>query len=590
MTPSGQAFGPDFEDALGKPVVEVLPHLADFYAKILADAFMGRASSFRDFPFDLRRKGERKKAWFDLDFTPIVDARGSVQGILVACPETTVRVEALLDARTSHERLDLALEAGGLVGTWEVDFRTDTVRADERFARLHGVDPKCAKAGVDKKLLVAGIHAEDRDRVMAAFDQAKISGTYRCEHRVVGFDGTRWIVASGHVRHGPDMAPTSFAGTAIDVTEQVETAAALAESERLFRTYAETLPQIVYSWKADGSHSYVNHRWHEFIGLENGDPGGWEEWASFVHPDDKASILRDFQTALASGGKYENLARHRHHSGEYRWLHGVALPIHDNEGRITSWIGTLTDVHDAKLLETERELVSRELDHRIRNFFALAQGLVNLTARESPGAEDFAMRLSGRLAALHEAHDLVRPRNEGGRLRQSQSLHGLISRILLPYGATDPEARLRFAGDDLILDPGQATAFALVFHELATNAAKYGALSNPEERLQITTTQLAQSFQIIWRETGSIAPPPQISGGGFGSRLMTLVVERQLSGHFNRTLHADCRSPRSSLKNRTSTPVADLCARTTAAGCDPVHLPDRPCASHYGHTTAALDV
>jgi PAS domain-containing protein len=268
------AFGPDFEDALGKPVVEVLPHLADFYAKILADAFMGRASSFRDFPFDLRRKGERKKAWFDLDFTPIVDARGSVQGVLVACPETTVRVEALLDARTSHERLDLALEAGGLVGTWEVDFRTDTVRADERFARLHGVDPKCAKAGVDRKLLVAGIHAEDRDRVMAAFDQAKISGTYRCEHRVVGFDGTRWIVASGHVRHGPDMAPTSFAGTAIDVTEQVETAAALAESERRFRTYAETLPQIVYSWKADGSHSYVNHRWHEFIGLENGDPGG----------------------------------------------------------------------------------------------------------------------------------------------------------------------------------------------------------------------------------------------------------------------------------------------------------------------------
>ncbi len=148
-------FGPASDGLLGRPIADAMPDVAGFYRQMLARTFEGRSSSFRDLPLTLFRKGGQERAWFDLDFTPIIGARGQVHGAIVVSIETTERVQALIDLQASRERLDVALNASGIVGAWEANFTTETVRSDERYARLHGVDPELARTGADKDLFIA---------------------------------------------------------------------------------------------------------------------------------------------------------------------------------------------------------------------------------------------------------------------------------------------------------------------------------------------------------------------------------------------------------------------------------------------------
>ncbi len=530
-------FGPDYDHGLGKPLADVLIHSAVFAQDMLQRALHGQSSHFSDIPLPINDAGSPRQGWFDLDFTPVVGAEGDVHGALVICIDTTQRKKALLELESSRERLDLALASGGVVGVWEVDFEEDIIRSDARFALLHNVDPSIAAAGASTAVFAAGIHPDDRSEVMEVFEKSKIDGDYRCQHRVVGDSGTRWIVASGRIKHDPTGKPLAFTGTAIDVTQQIETSAALAESEKRFRTYAETLPHVIFGWNRDGQATYVNRRWHEFTGCNEDDPRIWD-WPSFVHPDERVLIVADWTRAIVAQDRFSFEARHLHASGQYRWMRAIALPIHDTENVTTGWIGTLTDIHEEKLVEAERELVSKELDHRIKNFFALTNGLVSLTAREQLDDAGFAERLQGRLSALHHSHNLIREHGGAGETPGPQ-LHALIWELLSPYAVAGALEHILVEGDDIVLLAHEATSFSLIFHELATNAAKYGVLSTAGGRLHIASTHQDGILSFLWREQGAKRPEKTTSSGGFGSRMIHMLVERQMNGRFERSEDPD---------------------------------------------------
>ena len=531
-------FGFSYYGSLGKPVTEVLPEAADFFRNVIGVAFEGQSSSFHDQPYKLPRNGSLRTCWFDLEFTPTADERGIVYGVLQITRETTERVLAVREMHRSRERLDIALHAGAIVGTWEVDFATETVSSDERFARLHGVDAKVARNGADKAVFISGIHPDDRHQVMVDFDRAKLEGDYRCRHRVIGESGTRWVVSSGRVVMDQDGQPFSFSGVVVDVTREVEISEALVESEQRFRAYTETLPQVVFSWDGNGRNDYYNRRWREFAGLPDGpiEPYKWQE---FLHPDDRERILAVWRHSLETEGRFDVETRFLHCSGEYRWSRAIALPVHHTSGHLKGWVGTLTDIHEAKLLETERELVSRELDHRIKNIFALVNGLVSLTQREDRGEQSFADRLRGRLTALYRAHDLIRPGAGGATLhRTGSSLQDLVRRLLAPYDEAGSN-RFVMEGDDIYVNESAATSLALIFHELATNAAKYGALSTEQGKIHLRSTRNGGMLQFMWTETGGHRGVPLGEKSGFGSKLLVLVVEGQLRGRLSREVTSD---------------------------------------------------
>jgi two-component sensor histidine kinase len=201
---------------------------------------------------------------------------------------------------------------------------------------------------------------------------------------------------------------------------------------------------------------------------------------------------------------------------------------------IQRWYGTSTDIEESKALEMERELVANELDHRIRNLFALVRSLVALSAREDAAFAPFANQFQHRLSALHKAHEFVRTHDPA--LAGAASVQALARAILAPY---NDNRRITIEGDDATLQDHLVTPLALVFHELATNSAKYGALTSDSGTLSLRFQCGYGRIMLIWTETGIMTPGATTDGGGFGSKLLSQTIERQLKGKFSRALTPD---------------------------------------------------
>ena len=306
--------------------------------------------------------------------------------------------------------------------------------------------------------------------------------------------------------------------------------------DTLFRVVTDTMPQMVWSTLPDGYHDYYNARWYEFTGMPDGSTDG-EAWNGMFHPDDQDRAWQRWRHSLATGEPYEIEYRLRHHSGQYRWTIGRANPLRDADGRITRWIGTCTDIHDAKQAAEHSELLSRELSHRIKNIFAVINGLVSLSARQMPEAKAFAENLQRRINALGRAHDLARPHSAHSAVHTGEAtLHQLLKQIFSPYPAMDA-GRIAINGEDFPVDDRGATPLALLFHELATNAVKYGALARDDGQVTIDIAAVDDTVELRWREHGGPEIPAPPSHIGFGTTLADLALIDQMGGIVARRWH-----------------------------------------------------
>ena len=332
-------------------------------------------------------------------------------------------------------------------------------------------------------------------------------------------------------RESPAQAP---APPQIALNERL----ALQGAGPAFHALADTMPQMVWSTLPDGDHDYYNARWYEFTGMPHGSTDG-EGWAGMFHPADQPEAWKRWRRSLESGEPYEVEYRLRRHDGEYRWTLGRAQPVRDEYGRIIRWIGTCTDIQDAKESAEVNEVLSRELSHRIKNIFAVISALMGMTARSDPAFAATARQLQDRVGALGRAHEFVRPHSEQSRPQHVPvTLANLIASILEPYPAS-ADGRITVEGGEFLIHDRAATPIALVIHELATNSLKYGALSEDGGQVAIRIAEHSGTITLSWREIGG----PEITRApehiGFGSRLTGLAVEQQLGGTLQRAWHAD---------------------------------------------------
>lgn len=333
---------------------------------------------------------------------------------------------------------------------------------------------------------------------------------------------------------------------------------ALRESDARFNTLADALPHMVWSTLPDGDHDYFNQRWYEFTGVPAGSTDG-EGWNGVFHPDDQGRAWAVWRHSLATGEPYEIEYRLRHHSGEYRWTLGRATPVRGAEGQIIRWIGTCTDIHAAKRQTEQIEVLSRELSHRIKNIFAVIGSLISMSARQAPEHREFAGRIRQRIGALGRAHEFVRPHSEESRQPGvDTTFHALVAEILSPYPAHD-EGRIEIGGEDELVDDRSATPLALLIHELATNATKYGSLSNEQGKVHISTHVEGENYILEWEEAGG----PPITGepqkAGFGTALTEISIRDQLGGELRRDWAVQ------GLRVRVSVPCRNLRRRQASA-------------------------
>jgi len=274
---------------------------------------------------------------------------------------------------------------------------------------------------------------------------------------------------------------------------------------------------------------WLSGRARKYLGLARGEPFVARDLARKLKPEDMARRTETLERALRGEGDYAAEYQMRD-SG--RWLQVRGRLIRSRSGRPMKLAGVITDVTDrhqafAALATSEhrQRLLINELNHRVKNTMATIQSIAALTARRSTSVEDFMRLFEARLIALSDTHNLLTANGwERARLRD------LVLQEFRPYA----EDRLRMQGPDLTLEAEQALSMGLILHELVTNAAKYGALSRPQEAagcIDVIWTPADEEGRITldWIERGGppVAPPTR---SGFGSRLIDTSVRGTLRG------------------------------------------------------------
>ena len=211
-------------------------------------------------------------------------------------------------------------------------------------------------------------------------------------------------------------------------------------------------------------------------------------------------------------------------------------PVKDEAGRIVGASKIAHDITERRRAEARQRLMLREMNHRVKNLLSLAGSIITISARHADTSEQLVRSVRDRLAALGRAHMLTLPdlrKQSDDDSPSSTTLAALLHTILEPYLERERDRRIGLDGPEIVIGGQAITGLALLLHEFATNAAKYGALASARGQLAVTWSDEDARLRLTWRESGG----PQLAGepesNGFGSMLTDATVA-QFGGQISR--------------------------------------------------------
>ncbi|MDP3853060.1 sensor histidine kinase [Phenylobacterium sp.] len=254
----------------------------------------------------------------------------------------------------------------------------------------------------------------------------------------------------------------------------------------------------------------------------------YEQLFDRVHPDDRDRLQRAVDRAIALGSDLETECRTLIQDDEMRWVQIRGRAVYDDRGAPVRMAGVSLDITERKQAEERQRALLDELNHRVKNTLATVQSIAMQTSRTAKTVGSFEDAFLARIGALARAHDLLTEVAWDGA-----SLTSVIDQTLEPYVAQGQLDRVVRSGPDVRLGPNAAVTLTMAFHELATNAAKYGAFSTLTGQVQVTWSIDSSSdpvaVEIDWREIGG--PPVVVpSRRGFGSRFIERGLAREFDG------------------------------------------------------------
>ena len=242
---------------------------------------------------------------------------------------------------------------------------------------------------------------------------------------------------------------------------------------------------------------------------------------AFIHPEDLARIERLIRQKATDTNNFQTEIRILRPDGQTRWCICAAAMTAGPDGDIARVSGVTTDISELKEAEARRTLLMKEVDHRARNALTIVQSIIRLT--KAPTIEAYVPMIEGRIKAVSNAHALLsESRWEGADLKR------LAEEELAPYCNGEAE-RITVRGPSVLLKPETAQSIALVLHELATNAAKYGSLSLHSGRVVLSWKWQHDKLDLQWEEIDG-PPVQQPSAKGYGTKVITDSVVHQLRG------------------------------------------------------------
>ena len=352
---------------LGSKVRDGWAEVADFNDHVMKVGLRGGTLDFRDQELTLNRNGRPEQVWMNLAYSPILNEAGEPAGVIAIVVETTQRVIAertLKDRENDLARVQHIARIGGIAVDLQNGF--DNGGRSPEYREIHGLSPNAVDTHDD---WVKRIHPEDRDRALHHF-LATVNGSdarYSSEYRIVRpSDGQlRWIAAEAQIERDENGQPLRLVGAHMDITERTLAKELLRESEERFRLIANSAPVPMWVSNLDGTRSFANQAYLDFLGQEYGKAIVFD-WRKILHPDDQSRVVRESVAGEASLKPFVLEARYRRTDGVWRWMRSESQPRWDPQGKHIGFIGVAHDVTAAKQAESELRSLNETLEQRIR--------------------------------------------------------------------------------------------------------------------------------------------------------------------------------------------------------------------------------
>ena len=441
---------------------------------------------------------------------------------MLALVRSLLRLQTVeAELRNSEDRLQLAQESAGLsILDWIIS--SNSFVHSPNFIELFDLEPRGPDAQLSTEELIARIHPEDLPGLIDDYTAySSTSGSFEREYRVKRRDGSlRWVATRGRFFSNASGEPERMLSLSFDVTQR-KTA---EHDNAVLASIVASSNDAIVSVDKSGNVTSWNTGAEMLFGTKAAQMTGRP--LALALSDTTEEEREAYRRQIMDGNSHELETRQRRRDGSVLDVWVTSAPIRTATGRIMGASLIIRDVSAQKQREDHVRFLMRELTHRSKNLLAVIQAMARQSLTKGITPEEFIRRFSDRLAGLAGSHDLLSSVQWKG-----VSLMDLINSQLSHYEDLFG-TRILLQGTDLNVRPEAAQNIGIALHELSTNAAKYGALSNSDGIVSIDWSVVEtgpRSLEICWRESGG--PPVKTpTRRGFGHIVMDRIAGQALGG------------------------------------------------------------
>ncbi|OJH50597.1 histidine kinase [Agrobacterium pusense] len=502
--------------AFGRPAREYWNELWDDLEPLLQRVLAkGETVAAKDRPFYIERHGYPETVYFDISYSPVADEDGTVRGVSCIVNETTERVKADAALRESEERLR-AIFAQSAAGIALGDLTGKLLSVNDHFCRIVG-RPRDELIGIRMQEITFADDLPENQRLFQHMVQTGES--FEIEKRYVRGDGSLvWVANSVSAIRDDGGNMLQAVAISVDIGErrhaqEIEKHLASMIASSNDAIMGIDLDMKITSWNAAAEKLY-GYSQDEVVGRS----------VLMLVPDGRQEEEPRILTEVRAGRFVEPYeTQRRRKDGRLVEVLLSVSPIRDANGRVIGASKTAHDITARKDAERLKSILVNELHHRVKNVLATVTAIARQTLGRDKANHEEVEAFTSRLASLSRAQDLLVHADW-----QHADLKAVMQQALSPY----PVDAFQIGGPSVPLPPRAVVSLSLALHELATNAAKYGALSAPGGQVSISWQfePLADNrLRIVWEERGGpeVAPPRR---RGFGSTLIERLLSAELKG------------------------------------------------------------
>lgn len=528
-------------DLIGKRVRDALPELEAQGVVAQLDRVYETREPFtgRRMPVAFRRQPDAppETRYIDFVYQPVTDDLDQVIGIFAQGFDITdqVATEAALRASEAHFSAIFDQTAAGFA---ETDLSGCFLRVNDHYCEIVGYTCEELLSGLSMQDIT---HPDDLPENLRLYQRAVGAGEpFQIQKRYVRPDGSEvWVSNTVNLIHDAAGQPQTVVSISIDITARREAEAALRQSEARLRVALDAGRMGVWATDTQTNSVTTSPEFNRLFGFPADASPSLDEIRSRYAPGTLERLRAVAYAALDRGDRHaEEELDVVWPDGSHHWLllrSDMEVTAGSGGATYIKATGVVVEITERKRWEERQRLLINELNHRVKNTLATVQSLAAQSFRERGVASDPRVTaFQERLFALARAHDILTRDNwEGAELGE------IVGEVIEPY-CRESDGRCEMDGPHVRLRPGMALAVSMALHELATNAAKYGALSVPTGRVSITwtiTPSQPRSLDLRWQESGG-PPVTTPTRQGFGTRLIERSLALELSGEVDLTYGA----------------------------------------------------